>query len=206
MGGKVEKVDDALPDPDQALDEVPPLTWRRLDLRHGVVFLDREKTGRARPVPIDPDLVRALAAWRSLNPKAKPDDLVFVDASGAPIDRDDSADMLRADLLTAKQDRHELHDTKSAVRSAVRLHDLRASMVTIGLANDRTEEWIRRRTGHTSNALERYRRVAGTIAELHLGDWKPLDQAIPEIAAAIAAANPCATMCHPKESLTIPLG
>jgi hypothetical protein len=35
-------------------------------------------------------------------------------------------------------------------------YDLRASMVTIGLANGRSEEWIRRRTGHTSSALERY--------------------------------------------------
>jgi hypothetical protein len=39
----------------------------------------------------------------------------------------------------------------------------------------------RRRTGHTSSALERYRRVAGTLPELNIGDWTTLDQAIPEL-------------------------
>jgi hypothetical protein len=60
-------------------------------------------------------------------------------------------------------------------------------MVTIGLANGRTEDHIRRRTGHTSSALERYRRVAATLRELTLGDWSPLDLAIPELAAVAAA-------------------
>jgi len=100
----------------------------------------------------------------------------------------------------AKQDRAELHDTTSPMRRQVRLHDLRASMVTIGLANGRSEEWIRRRTGHTSSALERYRRVAGTLRELTLGDWAPLDRAIPELAAACAenaAANAAAEQPKP---------
>ncbi len=50
--------------------------------------------------------------------------------------------------------------------------------VTIGLANDRTEEWVRWRTGHKSSALDRYRRVAKTIGEMNVGDWTPLDLAI----------------------------
>jgi len=60
-------------------------------------------------------------------------------------------------------DRPELQDTRSPLRRPVRLHDLRASMVTIGLANGRSEEWIHRRTGHTWSALERYRCVANTL-------------------------------------------
>ena len=56
-------------------------------------------------------------------------------------------------------------------------------------ANGRSEEWIRRRTGHTSRALERYRRVASTLAELTPGDWTPLDRAIPELAAVAAAGG-----------------
>jgi len=194
LGGKVEEVEEAVRDEAQKLEEVPALTWRRLDLRHGVVHLDREKTGRPRPVPIDPDVVRALEAWHELSPRHGDDDPVFVETSGESIDRHEAADLLRADLLAAGVDRAELHDTKSAHRRPVRLHDLRASMVTIGLANGRPEEWIRRRTGHTSSALERYRRTAATLRELNLGDWLPLDQAIPELAAAIsarpAAANP----------------
>ena len=34
LGGKVEEVDDAVADPEQRLEEVPALTWRRLDLLH----------------------------------------------------------------------------------------------------------------------------------------------------------------------------
>jgi integrase len=184
LGGRVEEVEDAVEDDAQKLEEVPALTWRRLDLRHAVVHLDREKTGRPRPVPIDADLVRALEAWRTLSPKSKDDDLVFVDMTGTAIERHDAADVLRTDLMAAKVDRVELHDTTSPMRRPVRLHDLRASMVSIGLANGRTEDDIRKRTGHTSSALERYRRVASTLRELTLGDWSPLDLAIPELAAA----------------------
>jgi hypothetical protein len=64
-------------------------------------------------------------------------------------------------------------------RRPVRLHDLRASMVSVALANHRPEEQIRRRTGHTSSALERYRRVAGTLKELNLGDWAPSTKPFP---------------------------
>jgi integrase len=189
LGGRVESVEGAVEDEEQALGEVPALTWRRADVKHGVVHLDREKTGRPRPVPLDPDLVRALEAWRTLSPRNRDDDLVFVDMTGAPIDRYEAADLLRQSLLAAKVNRAELHDTSSPLRRQVRLHDLRASMVTVALANGRSEEWIRRRTGHTSSALERYRRVAGTLRELDLGDWTPLDVAIPELKAVAAAGG-----------------
>jgi integrase len=212
LGGSVEGVDDAIEDAEQALDEVPALTWRRLDLRHRVVHIDREKTGRPRPVPIDADIARALEAWRTLSPAPADDDFVFVDMTGKLIDRHEAAGQLRADLLTAGQDRAELHDASAPhLRKPVRFHDLRASMVTIGLANGRSEEEIRRRTGHTSSALERYRRVAATLRELTLGDWIPLDRAIPELAAACsknAAANAAAAPPEPtdetEDSSTIP--
>ena len=45
--------------------------------------------------------------------------------------------------------------------------------MTISLANGRPEEWIRRRPGHTSSGLERYRPIAATLRELTLGDWTP---------------------------------
>jgi hypothetical protein len=83
-------------------------------------------------------------------------------------------------------------------------------MVTIALANGRPEEWVRRRTGHTSSALERYCRVASTLAELTPGNWQPLDAAIPELAAVAskdAAANAAAASEKPtgqkQESLII---
>ena len=120
LGGKVEEVEDAVKDPEQALDEVPALTWGRLDLRHGVVHLDREKTGRPRPVPIDADVARALEAWRTLTPRAQDDDPVFVDMGGEAIDRHEAAGVLRADLLAAGVDRPELprHEVCAATPTA----------------------------------------------------------------------------------------
>ena len=61
------------------------------------------------------------------------------------------------------------------------MHDLRATFVTVSLANGKTETWVADRTGHRSGAMiNRYRRAARTWAELGLGSLAPLDEAIPE--------------------------
>jgi integrase len=66
----------------------------------------------------------------------------------------------------------------------MRGHDLRATFVTINLANGKTETWISDRTGHkSSQMIARYRRMARTHAELNLGDLTPLASAIPELSA-----------------------
>ncbi len=50
-------------------------------------------------------------------------------------------------------------------------------------------ERVMDRTGHRSSAmLNRYRRVARTVAEARLGDLAPLDRAIPEVADAKESA------------------
>ncbi len=188
LGGEVEAVPDAVEDGEQALEDVPPLAWNRLDLAHGIVHMDREKTGNPRPVPIDADLVRALKGWRKLTPKPAATDPVFVDMAGRAIQPDEAKDLLHQALRKAKVERAELY-TKSAKREPLRWHDLRASMVTVGLANGRPEEWVRRRTGHKSSAMERYRRVAATLGEMNVGDWTPLDRAIPELADTNVSAN-----------------
>ena len=57
----------------------------------------------------------------------------------------------------------------------------------------KTETWVMDRTGHrSSHMVNRYRRVARTVAEAELGDLAPLNEAIPEIAAAFAAAEAAA--------------
>jgi integrase len=94
-------------------------------------------------------------------------------------------DHLRAAL--GDDARAELFE-RSKVRQPIRIHDLRASFVTVAFANGRDERWVRDRTGHRAGALDKYARVARTIAELRLGDWTRLDFAIPEFAAAFAAA------------------
>jgi integrase len=93
------------------------------------------------------------------------------------------AKQLRADLNTAGVTRAELFE-RSAVRRPVRVHDLRATFVTISLANGKSETWVADRTGHRSSAMiNRYRRQARTWAELGLDELSALDRALPELAA-----------------------
>jgi len=78
-------------------------------------------------------------------------------------------------------DRAELYET-SKTRRQIRVHDLRATFVTLALATGRTETWVADRTGHKSSMMiNRYRRAARTVEELGLGWLVPLDEAIPEI-------------------------
>ncbi len=69
----------------------------------------------------------------------------------------------------------------------LRLHNARASFVTVALLSGRPEEWGRRRSKHKSSAIENYRRDLGTFRELSLGAGVPLDIAIPELAAIVKA-------------------
>jgi hypothetical protein len=85
------------------------------------------------------------------------------------------------DLMLAGVDRAELFE-RSAARQPIRLHDLRASFVTVALATGKTERWVTDRTGHrSSQMLALYARQARTWAELDLGTWRPLDVLLPEI-------------------------
>ena len=61
------------------------------------------------------------------------------------------------------------------------MHDLRATFVTLSLANGKTESLVADRTGHRSSVmLNTYRRASRTAAELGLGSLLPLVDAIPE--------------------------
>jgi hypothetical protein len=68
------------------------------------------------------------------------------------------------------------------VRRPIRVHDLRATFVTVSLANDKTETWVADRTGHRSSVMiNHYRRAARTWAELSMGPLSSLDEVIPEL-------------------------
>jgi len=95
------------------------------------------------------------------------------------------AEVLREILKAAEVTREALFES-SDKRHPVRAHDLRATFITVSLANGRSETWVADRTGHrSSQMINRYRRAARTLAELGLGQLTPLDQAIPELRAAI---------------------
>ncbi len=154
--------------------EALSLTWEALDLERGSIRLDRNKTSDPRAWALDPGVVRALRWWREQHRDDEPTARIFR-AIEKPYWM---AIVFREHLRKAGINRPELWE-KSDVRRPIRVHDLRASFVTVALANGKTEAWIADRTGHRSSAMiNRYRRTARTHAELGQGTFAPLDVAL----------------------------
>jgi integrase len=161
--------------------EALPLRWRDVDLEIGSITIPDSKGGESRAWAGDPGVIRALKAYRKLLGDPEPNSRIFVDENGVSLDGVNHADAFRDDLKIAKVDRPELFE-RTKNRLAIRAHDLRATFITISLANGKTESWVQDRTGHTSSVMiNRYRRAARTAAELGLGTLAPLDEAIPEL-------------------------
>ncbi len=152
------------------LSEALALRWRDLDLERGVVTLGRTKTDNGRSWALSPGVAEALASCRG---GAGDEVAVF-----PPINVDRAAELFRADLLVAGVRRAELHERTEA-RRPIRVHDCRATFITLALANGRTEAWVQDRSGHTTSAmLNRYRRAARFAAEVGLGPLKPLNEVL----------------------------
>lgn len=151
--------------------EALALAWSDLDLKRGAVRLDVNKTDDPRAWALSPGVAAALEKWR----KHTTGELVFPLANTGT---GRIAESFRADLARAEIDRPELFES-SAQRMPIRLHDLRATFVTLSLAAGRSETWVVDRTGHRSSGqIANYRRAARTAAELGLGELAPLDGAI----------------------------
>lgn len=149
--------------------EALALAWADLDLQRGAVRLDKNKTDDPRAWALSPGVAAALEQWREHTEGA----LVFHVPNEARL-----ADAFRADLKRAKIDRAELFE-RSPTRRPIRVHDLRATFVTLNLAAGRSETWVADRTGHRSSVMiNAYRRAARHAAELGLGELAPLDLAV----------------------------
>lgn len=165
-------------------DEARGLDVGDVDLEHGSVRLDVNKTEDPRAWALGPDVVRAFRAWLAhreaeLGRPLRPDDPLVTNTTGRLYRP--RADRFREHLLAAGVTRAELH-VSTAERGPARIHDLRSTFVTLALASGRTETWVADRTGHRSTEMiGRYRRAARTAAELGLGWLSPLDEAIPEL-------------------------
>lgn len=174
--------------------ELRALTFRDLDLARGAVNLDDNKTDDPRAWALDRGVARALKIWRE-HFRTGVDESAYVlveptplrgshagKTAPRPLNIDRSADRFRTHLKKAGVDRTLLFE-RSPTRQRIRIHDLRATFVTLSLANDKTETWVADRTGHKSSVMiNRYRRTARKAAELNLGALAPLDRAIPELA------------------------
>jgi integrase len=124
-------------------EEACALEWRSVDLDRGWVYLDRNKTDAPRDWPLDPGVAEALARWRAINPRSR-----YVFGGDAPVSANKLAKVLRKCLPDAGVDRPQLHEpTKERMRAGT--HDLRATFVTLALAQGKGEGWIRRRTGQS---------------------------------------------------------
>lgn len=178
-------------------EEALSLTWLDLDLKHGAVRLDENKTDDPRAWALDPGVVIALRWWRENRAKGVPDDAhVFVDVD----DVQRLADAFRDHLALAGVKRPELFETND-VRRQINVHGLRATFVTLSLANGRSEAWVQDRTGHRSSSMvNRYRRVARTVAELGLGALDPLYLVLPEIGPDAAAKHGSGGAERPRAS------
>jgi len=176
-------------------DEAAGLTMSSVDLKRGIVVLDDTKTDDARaPTYAEvPTLIETLRWWaETYRRDAGPNEPFFVQPNGERIRVDGLAaryrTMLEASLRDAGLYRVELF-VGGDRRMRIRPHDLRGAFTTYALANGRTETWVMDRTGHrSSHMVNRYRRVARTVAEAELGDLVPLADAIPEATAAVKAA------------------
>jgi integrase len=168
--------------------EAAKLTRHDFDLDRGAVKLDENKTDDPRAWALSPGVAGAVRAWiayREAETGARLDVSapIFTDEGGEPIDLTHAAACFRSDLRAAGITRPELFEASNA-RRQIRAHDMRATFITIALANGKTETWVADRTGHrSSNQINTYRRAARTAAELALGDLRALDEAIPELAA-----------------------
>ncbi|MCA9645261.1 MAG: tyrosine-type recombinase/integrase, partial [Myxococcales bacterium] len=144
--------------------EAAALRWRDVDLEIGSILLEDSKTGESRTWALGDDVAAALRLWQGITRASEPSDLVFTDEHGRPIREESQAEQLRAALLVAGVNRHQLHHDGPR-RSKLRAHDLRAGFATLSLASGRTEDWVRSRTGWTSSAMvARYRRQANSAA------------------------------------------
>lgn len=160
-------------------EEALAMTWSDLDLTRGAVRLDANKTDDPRAWALDAGVTQALEWWRKKNKTAPAGARVFGDVA----DPHHLAAALQQHLKEAGVDRAELYEHTER-RRRVNVHALRATFVTLSLANGRSEAWVQDRTGHRSSVMvNRYRRVARTAAELGLGALTPLHRAIPEIRA-----------------------
>jgi integrase len=165
------------------LSEALGLRWKDVDLVRGGVTLDTNKTDDPRSWALSPGVAEALKAF-------KPDEadgewMIF---AGVPENR--AAETFRAHLAAAGIDRHELFE-ETKVRRPIRVHDLRATFVTLSLANGKSESWVSDRTGHKSSVMiNRYKKGARKASELGLGGLASLVDAIPELRArALAQAG-----------------
>jgi len=174
--------------------------WRGIDWKHGTVSvlhqkghqrLDAEDGDEEQGTPIffvaTPGCVMTvLRAWYEQCGRPDVDELVIRDVCGAEEvwrEEHDEAKVIRRDLKASGVTRELLFSEAKNVQP-LRFHDLRATFCTWAKRAGKDAAWIKERTGHTptSNMLDRYTRMAVTLADLSFTPFPDVTGAIPELA------------------------
>ncbi|MBM4364104.1 MAG: site-specific integrase, partial [Deltaproteobacteria bacterium] len=166
--------------------EAGSVEWTDLDLVHGTINLDENKTNDARSWVLDPGTAEALRRWKTVAPPSR---YVFPPAAlpqarrtaESPFAVGQLPRQVRELLTRAGVERRDLF-AQTEKRQRIRAQDLRASFITVSLALGKSETWVADRTGHTSSVMiNRYRRKARQVAQLNLGPFLPLHEVVPEL-------------------------
>jgi integrase len=158
------------------------LTWDHIDLETGDIHIDKRwtKTRVARKWVLDPDVLAAFAIYHRV--LGKPEGLVFTGRTRKAIRAGTIWARFIKDLREAGVTRKSILDGADGI-NPIRVHDLRASFVTLSLRGKRDLKWIMTRTGHeTLGVLKGYDRLVQDAEEHRLATWfDPMDRAIPEL-------------------------
>ena len=151
------------------------LEWSDIERGLGVVTLDENKTDDPRAWALGDDVAEALRRWhRHLGEPAD-------DAAVFPLHGELRSDDLRDHLVAAGVTRPQLFEA-TAKRIPLRVHDLRATFVTLALATGKSEAWVTARTGHQSSQMvANYKRATRLASELNLGWLAPMHEALPQL-------------------------
>lgn len=164
------------------ISETLRLTRDHLDLDRGKIHLEAEwtKTGNARFWDLSTDVRSALSTWLEIDDVKS--SRVFHGERSPTLNRNTVLRRFQQDLEWAGIERPELRVSTPGSRR-LRLHDLRASFVTLALRQGRPLPWIMDRSGHENiQTIEKYRRLVRHADEAGLPQWfSGLDQAIPEL-------------------------
>lgn len=157
------------------LSELFDSAWKQWNLVEGTFTTAKTKTDDPRMWAIRPDVAEALRLWRDhVGTDARP----FAPLDQELTDRTKIAEAFRDAIKAAGVDRAELFETTEHT-GQLRAHDMRATFVTLALAEGKPDTWIRDRTAHKSTSMiDRYRRAARQFAELSVGSLPDLVEAL----------------------------
>jgi integrase len=173
--------------------------WSGIDWADGTVSVLKQKGYRrldataedkeqGRPIffVADPSTIAVLRAWYE-HCGSPPGDSAVVRNLWAPEERHrenhDEAHVIRADLQ-ASGIKREILFSKAHNVQRIRFHDGRATFTTWARRAGKSDVWIRERAGWApaSNMIDRYARMAQTLADMDYEPFPDVATAIPELA------------------------